>query len=257
MEHSTARFSCPACGQRFAWQPEFAGRTVKCKCGAAFVAQLAGHEMLENRAPPLAVEHQRQAKAAQSGRRPQAANLPPRTGRAVHEMATDTEETGPFRDVYAPIGLLIVGGAARLTQVLSYGASNKIGAAQAAALWICELLLGGVAMFAGVLVAARMMSIAFGPPVRAAMKLLSIWLIAAATAYFVAKIDNTPMNIRGIILAWHVILILYFILLTWLFRMDLLEALVTTVLVTAVQGVLLIAVARTMSPDRARALFFG
>jgi hypothetical protein len=31
------RFACPACGKRYRWNPQFAGRSAKCGCGAKLV----------------------------------------------------------------------------------------------------------------------------------------------------------------------------------------------------------------------------
>jgi hypothetical protein len=31
------RFACPACGKRYRWKPELAGRSAKCGCGAKLV----------------------------------------------------------------------------------------------------------------------------------------------------------------------------------------------------------------------------
>lgn len=248
-----ARFSCPACGQRFHWRPEFAGRAVKCKCGATFQASLGGTDLVENRPPPIAEE----PPPPPAGKRVIASNLPPRAGRAIHEMAAEEAETGPIRDVIVPVVLLAIGGIARFSQVWAYAGTEKLPTAKAVVLWICELLIGGAAMLGGAMAVAAMMGANFGPPARAVLKLLGIWLFAAAAACFVAKLDAQPMSMRGIILAFHVVLLIYFVGVAWLFRLDLQEALLTAVVISVLQGLLLFGIARSMSPDAARALFFG
>lgn len=284
MDETTSRFSCPACGQRFHWHPEYAGRLVACKCGARFRASLGGTDVLENRPPPMAVERisatadddllpqagpldetavaqltpgAATAVAAPPRRRPIATNLPPRAGRSIRDMASDEEETGAFRDWIAPLGLLALGGAARFSQVLYYADGEKLTRAKAIVLWACELLLGGAAMLGGALAVAAVMSVNFGPPARAVLKLMAIWLVAAAAACFLAKLDAEPMNLRGIVLGFHAVLLIYFAGVAWLFKLDLQEALITAAAVTVVQGLLLFGVAQSMSPDAARALFFG
>lgn len=251
MEPATARFSCPACGQRFHWEPQFAGRSVKCKCGATFQASLGGTDLVENRLPPIGQQ------PPTPSRRVVTANLPPRAGRAIHEMASDEGDASPVRDLVVPIVLLAVGGIARFSQVLAYAGNEKLPTGKAIVLWACELLIGGAAMLGGAVAVAGMMSANFGPPAKAVLKLLGIWLIAAAAACFVAKLDAQPMSMRGIILAFHVVLLIYFVGVAWLFKLDLQEALVTAVVIAVVQGLLLFGIARSMSPDAARALFFG
>lgn len=36
MSHASS-FSCPGCAATFAWKPQFAGRKMRCRCGAVFV----------------------------------------------------------------------------------------------------------------------------------------------------------------------------------------------------------------------------
>src|SRR4051794_30710918 len=38
MSVANATFSCDQCGKRYPWKPEYAGRKVKCKCGAVLTA---------------------------------------------------------------------------------------------------------------------------------------------------------------------------------------------------------------------------
>jgi hypothetical protein len=253
LSESSPRFSCPACGQRFHWQPQFAGRAVKCKCGATFQASLGGTDLVENRPPPIGEDPPPPPHA----KRVIASNLPPRAGRAIHEMASEESETGPIRDLVVPIALLAIGGIARFSQVLAYAGGERLPASKAIVMWICELLIGAAAMLGGALAVAGAMSTNFGPPARAVLKLLGIWLFAAAAACFVAKLDAQPMSMRGIILAFHVLLLIYFVGVAWLFKLDLQEALLTAVVVAVLQGLLLFGIARSLSPDAARALFFG
>jgi hypothetical protein len=172
-------------------------------------------------------------------------------------MASETEELGPVRDFVIPIILLVVGAITRFGQVLAYAGTEKLTTGKAIVLWVCELVLGAAAMLGGVLAMVSFMSLTFGPPGRAVLKVLALWLIAAAAGCFVAKIDADPMNIRGIVLAFHVVLLVYFAGFATLFSIDVQEALMTAVAVTVVQGLLLFGIAKSMSPDAARALFFG
>lgn len=37
MQSAEPKFSCPACGKRYRWKPEMAGRSAKCACGGKLV----------------------------------------------------------------------------------------------------------------------------------------------------------------------------------------------------------------------------
>jgi hypothetical protein len=234
-----------------------------CKCGSTFRAQLGGTELQQNRAAPMLVEVnevvplEADQPVAPPKRQPIASNLPPRTRRAAHDMAAETEDLGPFRDWWLPVGLLVIGAIARFSQVLIYSDEQKLTRAKAMVLWMCELILGGAAMPGGALAAAMIFSVTFGPPGRAILKLLALWLTAAAVGCFLAKLDADPMNVRGMVLAVHAVLLIYFSGISTLFKLDLQEALLTAGICTVVQGLLLFGVAQSISPDAARALFFG
>lgn len=218
--------------------------------------------MIENRPPPLRAEASVSgdlpgAAAVPATRRLATARLPPRTRRAIREMASDDEETGPLRDWIAPLGLLAIGGVARFSQVLLYADGERLTRAKAVVLWLCELVLGGAAMLGGALAVAAMMGVNFGSPGRAVLKLMALWLVAAVAACFLAKLDAEPMSIRGILLAFHIVLLIYLFGVAWLFRLDLQESLLAAVCIAVLQGLLLFGVAQSMSPDAARAMFFG
>jgi hypothetical protein len=172
-------------------------------------------------------------------------------------MASDTDDVGTWRDFYIPIGLLILGVIGRFSQVLAYADGEELTTEKAVVLWLCELMLGSAAMIGGVLGVAFVMSVEFGRPGRAALKLMSLWLIAAVVGCLLAKMDKDPLSVRSMILAFHAVLLVYFFGIAALFKLDLQEALITACVVTGVQGLLLFGIAHSMSPKAARALFFG
>lgn len=241
------RFSCPACGQRFDWHPQFAGKMVSCKCGATFKASLGGTEVTVPRPPPTVEEPARKV----------VSSYVPRgmMGRSVRDMAADTDDTGPFRDVILPSILLLIGVVLRFTQVLAFG--PQIGAGRAVGILMCEIILGGVALALTTLATTAMMEQNLGDPIKAILKILAMWLIAAAAARFLAGLDKEPGSLRGIALAFHAVLIIYFFLYCVLFKFDLQAALAGSAIGCVAQFMVLAVVAKVLSTEAAKALFFG
>ncbi|CAN5559770.1 hypothetical protein BH09PLA1_BH09PLA1_00660 [soil metagenome] len=251
-----ARFSCPACGKRFAWQDAYAGRKVTCKCGATFVAALGGTVRVDQ---PVLMSDRDEIHAEPRGR---AVQLPPgyafpRMRRPAHDMASDDDDASPFRDFYFPMLLLVIGAIGRLMQMVHFTSTHSLTIGHAIALLVCELLICGAAMFAGVLAAAHILGTSFGEPKQIALKFAGMALFVAAAGYLLASIDTDRYSVRGALLAWHLVFILYFIFFRVLFSLELSESIVTVVIVFLLQLVLLFAAARGMSAEAARAIFFG
>lgn len=181
----------------------------------------------------------------------------PRTRRAAHDMAADDDDASAFRDWYLPIILLALGAIGRLMQMIRFTSTHELSVGFAVGLLICELVICGAAMIAGVLAAAQILGTSFGEPKHIAIKLAGMALFVAAAGYLIASIDTDRFSVRGALLAWHLVLILYFILFRVLFSLELSEALVTVVIVLLLQLMLLFAASRGMSADAARAIFFG
>lgn len=181
----------------------------------------------------------------------------PRMRRAAHDMASDDDDASRFRDVYLPIILLAIGAIGRLTQMIHFTSTNSLTVGHAIALLVCELVICGAAMLVGVLAAAQILGTTFGEPKQMALKLAAMALFVAAAGYLIASIDHDRYSVRGALLAWHLVLILYFILFRVLFSLELSESLVTVVIVFLLQLMLLFAASRGMSADAARAIFFG
>jgi len=181
----------------------------------------------------------------------------PRTRRAAHDMASDDDDASPIRDIYFPIALLVIGAIGRLVQMIQFTSTHELSIGHAIGLLICELVICGAAMVAGVLAAAQILGTTFGEPKHMAIKLAGMALFVAAAGYLVASIDTDRYSVRGALLAWHLVLILYFVLFRVLFSLELSEAMVTVVIVFLLQLMLLFAVSRGMNSEAARAIFFG
>lgn len=198
-----------------------------------------------------------EAEAAAVQRKPAAAKLPVRDRRALSEIASDESESGAFREVILPLILLALGVGGRAMQVIMYANTGKVIMGQAIVLWICEVLLGGFIFAMGLMIAMQIMDFTLEAPGKTVLKLAALWFFSAAVAYYGAKMDQDPLPTRGMLLAWHIILVLYFVLFVALLRLDLLDALVATVITTAAQAMVLLGIAKTLSLPSVRVLFFG
>jgi hypothetical protein len=179
------------------------------------------------------------------------------TRRAVQDMASEDDETSPLRDWIVPIALLAIGVSVRFSQVLFFASKQSLSTPAAVGLLICELIIGTAALIAGAFAAATILNTTFGDLRIASLKVVAIAVFTSAAAYLAASIDREPEGIRGMVLAWHLILIFYFVLFVYLFKLDLQEGIITTIIVMAIQLVILFAISRGLSPEAAKALLFG
>jgi hypothetical protein len=253
------RFSCPACGKRFTWRDEYAGRKVNCKCGAVFLAQLGGTTLLDQTVRMTDADEIRPVlpNAPQTSVRMPAGYAIPRVRRAAHDMATDDDDASPFRDLYIPGVLLAIGAVARVVQTIQFTSSHSLTVGHAIGLLACEIIICGAAMVGGVMIAAQILGTTFGSPGPAVLKLAAIALSVTAAGYLLASIDHEPGSPRGAILAWHLVLILNFVLFVWLFKLELSEGMVVVVIVMLVRLILQFAASRGATRDIAQWLMFG
>ena len=245
---SSNAFLCPACGARFAWKPDLAGRKVRCKCGTDFAVPFAPGE-----AGTAAINLAPAGPAAAAPARPAAAvgvpsqyahnaGLMPKQYTAEPEDPSATPSA--LKDLYVPPVLIVVGAVLRLVQLmfLSETGGNQWGGAAeaprgfavAVGLILCETVVTVAVMLGGALLSFRIMDVELGSLGRAAFKLLALAVFAAGTASLTAVIDRDRYSVAGLVLAWHVMIVLYWIGFAFFFSLGLQE----TVLTVAIVGVL-------------------
>jgi hypothetical protein len=103
------------------------------------------------------------------------------------------------------------------------------------------LVIGGAMMAASVVsmvlamvAAAAMLSLNFGTPASAALKVIGVALFASAIFYGCVRLD--PEGIRGAIAGLHVIVIVYWISFATLFDLELQETMITVAIISLVQA---------------------
>src|SRR5688500_12395859 len=123
MSAEAGTFSCGACGKRYAWKPQLAGKKAKCKCGATIaVPQSISAERdapddlydVVDTPPPATIARQTVAPAAAVAQ-PPASTLNYRAAPAPANPDTPrdrfafSEMTHPPRDLYIPVALCVIG----------------------------------------------------------------------------------------------------------------------------------------------------
>ena len=140
-------FACPACGKRYIWKPEFAGRKVKCTCGSMMTP--GGGEA-----------------AAAGGSRAVTVGSGYVAGhRARPQVAGGEAETSAVREWIVPMLLLGVGVVGRLVELgVMKPSAGGPGAGVALAFGVGGIVLATVALALGVLLAAQVMGSELDPP---------------------------------------------------------------------------------------------
>jgi hypothetical protein len=134
---------------------------------------------------------------------------------------------------------------------------DEAGVGTAAFMAVCGIAIGVIALGMGVVLAGQVFGSEMDPPGAIARKLVGLAVFAAAVAVACASIDKDPYQMRGAVLALHAVLLVYFVGVCWLMKMDLLEGLVATVIAMAVQVGLFVAIAQALPRATARLMFFG
>ncbi len=143
------------------------------------------------------------------------------------------EEASRFRDLVLPSGLLVLGMGIMIALGL-YGVSGESNA-RAIALNAVFLLLMILTMMGGGAIAGVLLGVDFGPIGRVAFKFAGTGAFTAAVALTVVGLDKSD-SMTGPIVAWHLVVVLYWICFYLLFDLDLLENLVSVAIIAFMQA---------------------
>lgn len=229
-------FSCPSCGQRFPWKPAYAGRKLSCKCGHAFVpaspiqaSEDAGEYDVANdtAAPPLAPVAPVRAAPVLSYR-----SAPPET---LPENRAARTRSWQSADLIVPTALLAVGGLFRAVMYWMNPAGGEGGLLALVLLGTLGVIALILSMLLGVFISAKLLGIQFGRPVPTLLKLISITITAAIAFPLVAMMDRSH-GTTGYTMAWSVVLILYWLMFSGLFDLELQDVMMTVAIVGGLQA---------------------
>jgi hypothetical protein len=115
-------------------------------------------------------------------------------------------------------------------------------------------IFSGISLTLGLLAMAKLMGAELDTLPAMVIKISATALLSTATASLIASIDHDPTSLRGAMVGLHVVLVLYFICLTYLFHLDLLDGLTAAVISLVIHAGLIMAVAQTLPPSAAKLL---
>lgn len=176
----------------------------------------------------------------------------------THRASIAADEEGPsaVASWIIPGALVGIGLVVRMIEIATVRPANT-NAVLAAALAMLGIFLSGVGLYVGVLVVARFMGSELDTPGPLILKLLAVAAATAAVAVLLASFDKEPGGIRGIVVALHAVLVLYFLLLTWLLKLDLLEALAMTTVAMVIHAAAVLVVGQSLPDQIGRMIFYG
>ncbi len=242
-EAESGTITCPHCRRKFPFKTELEGKRIRCKCGSVFEAALD----LESDLPD---SHNTYDLAPGGEGSPRVAPLAtPGTSIAGIDGSTSSGNTrvltyaharpaeveqrrlkSPFRELYLPIGLLLLGVGFRAGQVVldTGGPAGGVGGAIGAAI-VGVILNIGLTM-AAVFVSAKVLSVDFGPISELVLKITAVAVLGGAVGAFIVSLS--PKDMTGPIVALHVLVVLYWIMFYSFFEIDVQESLMTVAIVT-------------------------
>jgi len=264
------QFACDACGRRFGWRAELAGRKAKCPCGAVLTvpaqpipreqsfydlvdehdkasapparAPVAAQPVPDDPAPEVAPAPPLPAalpRAAVAQRQTGVGVVPYRSAPTQRQTVTSVIEGSPAKDLYLPITLILVG---TVVQFLQFGLVSKwrLHFSSMAVFVGVRLVVDLVLIFIGLYIAARLLSLGLGAPMQAILKIAAIAMAPGPAGAILSYVigDTTGM------LGWGVSLVLYYSLFVLLFELELQEAMIAVMIIWVVRtwvGYLLVA----------------
>jgi hypothetical protein len=193
LAQNDGRFPCPACGKRYRWKPDIAGRKAKCACGTSIDVPQSldadpdegAYELLEVAAPvakAVPAPAVRVAPAPAAGK-----TLDYGGGRSQKQIEQSDEHrmTHLPRDVYFPVGMLIVGFLALLGWAYHIGEGSIGVVVVFGGFLTVATLIKTVAMIGIAFLIAGWYGVSFGLFWYAVLKLAAMLVATDAALYWV------------------------------------------------------------------------
>ncbi|HEX8523883.1 MAG TPA: hypothetical protein VF669_16635 [Tepidisphaeraceae bacterium] len=225
-------FQCEKCERRFPFNPQMAGKKVKCKCGYVFVPQV--RQVRETPADGYDLAPDEPMAAKPVGTVPAPVDQSPVLAYAhkppAKEAEVQLEKAGKFRTIYLPVGLIVLGIGLRAGQMFLPSAGDQSPLALLGMI-VGRMVLNVILMFCAVMIAAQVLGADFGDARVAALKLAGMSIVGGAAASFVTSLDWHQGGIQGPVIALHLLILIYFAGFSTFFELDLQESLFTVVIV--------------------------
>ncbi|HWB54815.1 MAG TPA: hypothetical protein VG722_11505 [Tepidisphaeraceae bacterium] len=172
--------------------------------------------------------------------------LPKRAGRYE---PVQIEGQSIIRQRVTPGIILIAGVIGWVFQIRNHG---SLGVLECSGYTLGGIIFSVISLALGLLAMAKMMGAELDTISAMAWKLVSVAVFTGAAASLVASIDREAGNFRGVLVGIHLVLLLYFVCVTSLFKLELLEGLTAAVIALVVQAILILTVAQALPPGAAK-----
>ena len=221
-------FPCPRCRLAHPWAVEHVGKTARCGCGHVLKVPPASAVPGAAAVPPPVPLPAND----DSGHLPAFLRMPPAPAAGHDALSADVEaelaavgkygeedltRPDPRRDLHVPVALLVIG---FVITIIDFGYSMHPGVAVAAGVLITgiKLFFGMILMLGAALLAARFAGVNFGPIGPALLKLAGLCLAPSALGDLTTTLLGGDMAVAQI--GWVVRVVLYWALVSYLFRLD-------------------------------------
>ncbi len=228
------RVSCPECGATLG---AAAVLCVQCGYNLKTGARVGGVAPADSspESPQESLPKSHPGSARRSGRVSPAPAQPPKVGHEARRAELESaDQEAQFRharmvDVYAPIGLIVIGVVSLVVQELKFSDTPDTSLLQALIPVAARVVLCLPLMVVALLLTARILSLSFGSIPTALLKLMAILLAPAGFAAILAFVTGPGL----LTLLWAFILeiAVYYGLLMWMFDLDFFEAFVTSIVI--------------------------
>ena len=238
-ETADPMFRCDVCGRRHPWSHDLAGQTITCPCGEPATVPAEPESELYDIAPtapvvvrPISAESAYDAPSSTlSYQRP----ITPEVDEAYSEA--NPLIVSAWKDLVFPIALILIGTVADFVWVARAGMAGSVGGA--VSMVGIGFVLDVVVLLVGVVAAAQVLSISFGPVPTAVLKLGSIALgPTGVTALVVWALGG---GIGALIAGWILRLAIYVWLFWYLFELEMDELWNTIIIVYGVRTIAMFA----------------
>lgn len=242
-QRSDSAFKCPSCGRALSWRQESVGQPFRCSCGAAVVVPQQpqspavaddAYDLCDD--PPL-LEPLPDEPTAPDGSLPTATAvrkvLKYQPAPVAQSHWRDAIRGSEVRHLVLPAILLVLAAAVRLGVVFFHGSSGPLQTIALLGVAVGTMAINVLVMLVGVGAVARFTGSDLGPLPIALIKLTATAIAGSVVMAFGASLLNTYGMSAGII-CWHITLMVYWIMFSTLFEMDLQE----TLFAVAIVGIL-------------------
>jgi hypothetical protein len=207
----SAVFECEVCSRRYPWNEAIAGKAVRCKCGEVMTAPAnAPADPLYDLAPaPVAPEPPKLPPIAREAN-PITYGAPEPSMMAMGDIIYNKP-----RDLYVPIALIAFGTALQFARAFARGSGTTLGPVSYVGLVVS---IDMVVLFIGIVAAAKVLSVNFGPVPTAILKLCAISLGPDSLAWVAYWALGSSYG--GLCAGILVSLVAYWVLFSYLFELD-------------------------------------